>query len=138
MDSIKLGIDGMSCGGCVLSVEKALALRAQPMLEALSWLHEHNDHYKDERVNLCLVKWRRRLCKSHGLFARHTPPASNALEDAGAWQADVTQFTSSGPAPIGADVIQLQQLRGLARLDKRIDEHMFPLLFPEGKGSRAK
>ena len=24
MDSIKLGIDGMSCGGCVLSVEKAL------------------------------------------------------------------------------------------------------------------
>ncbi len=25
MDSIKLGIDGMSCGGCVLSVEKALA-----------------------------------------------------------------------------------------------------------------
>lgn len=25
MDRITLGIDGMSCGGCVLSVEKALA-----------------------------------------------------------------------------------------------------------------
>lgn len=24
MDAIKLGIDGMTCGGCVLSVEKAL------------------------------------------------------------------------------------------------------------------
>jgi copper chaperone CopZ len=25
MDTIKLGIDGMTCGGCQLSVEKALA-----------------------------------------------------------------------------------------------------------------
>ncbi len=24
MDTVKLGVDGMTCGGCVLSVEKAL------------------------------------------------------------------------------------------------------------------
>lgn len=119
-------------------IENALALRARPMLEALSWLHEHNGHYKDQRVTDCVVKWRRRLSQVEGICTRKTRPASAAEEDACAWQSDVTQFTSGGPAPAGADIVQLEQLRGLARLETRVDEKMFPMLFPCGEGSPTK
>jgi len=117
------------------SEENALPLRAQELLDALTWLHEHNPHYADDRVNAVLIKWRERLQRHRGGYF-NTDRASEGDEDQRArkCQDDVTAFTSGGPAPRSATTVEMEQLRGLARLEKRIDEKLFPTLFPNGKG----
>ena len=46
----------------------------------------------------------------------------------------LVHFTSGGPEPVGADVVQLQKLRGLGKLHAGIDALMFPHLLPTGCG----
>ena len=107
-----------------MPVDAAVPLRAKVLFDALQWLHDHNEHYNDARVASCLDKWRERLRTAH--------PA-----DVDAGGIEIDDFTSEGPMPAGADIVQLQKLRGLARLEPRIDELLFPALFPTGSGRHA-
>ena len=118
------------------SGENALPLRAQHLLDALTWLHEHNPHYADDRVNAVLIKWRGRLQQHRGGYFNAIRASEEGDEDKRArkCQDDVTLLTSGGPPPRTATAVEMEQLRGLARLEKRIDEKLFPMLFPNGQG----
>ena len=130
------------------SADKAVHVRAQPLYMALKWLHENNEHYAGPLIAACLRKWKeirptidqpsKRLrgkttsCASQA--SEQVPRSDEAQPEDDPWCASLTHFTSGGPAPVGADVTQLKQLRGLAQLGPRLDELMFPGLFPKGCG----
>jgi hypothetical protein len=110
-------------------VDKAVKVRAAELLTALEMLHQTNRHYKGKRIRDTIAKWRGKIPKPE------LSAVAGKKDDP--WVADVTHFTSGGPAPVGADVAQLQQLRGLARLENGLDELMFPCLFPNGRNGWA-